>query len=125
MVIKICVIAIGGVIGTLLRYGISYSINKFLGPGFPLGTLVVNLLGCFVIGYITTLVIERGLFSSNFRDFILIGACGSLTTFSTYIFESIILLQKRALILASMNIIGSIILGLIVFWIGSVLAKLT
>lgn len=117
-------LAIGGVLGTFARYALAGLVYRFLGTSFPYGTLVVNLLGCFLIGLFATLADEKFLLGPEARMLLMIGFCGAFTTFSTFILESANLLKDGEVLRAFMNVIGSVIIGFMVFWIGSLVAKL-
>ncbi|MHB1459681.1 MAG: fluoride efflux transporter CrcB [Armatimonadota bacterium] len=85
---KIIMILIGGALGALTRYGVSTTISRLSGSLLPVGTLVVNLVGCFLIGLVFGLGEVRGI-SPNFRLFFITGFLGALTTFSTFSLETV------------------------------------
>jgi len=118
-------IGIGGFIGALLRYIVSGYVQKFLQSiNFPYGTLVVNIVGCFLMGifsYITE--INLGL-TSQMRLFLMIGLLGSFTTFSTFGNETINLLLNQRTLASLINIGGHIFLGLLSVLIGRLLGIL-
>jgi len=87
------IVFIGGGLGAAGRYWMSGAVYRWSGPGFPYGTLVVNALGCFVIGFLMTAFEERFLVTPSLRIFLTIGILGGFTTFSTFSFETISLLQ--------------------------------
>lgn len=109
---KLLAVGLGGFVGALARYGLSELVNRLYQGHFPLGTLVVNLLGCVAIGVCMTLVEERELFSANIRLFLMIGLLGSLTTFSTFGHETFALLRDGRSGVALANVMGSVLLGL-------------
>lgn len=119
----LCLIG-GGVCGTLGRYVLSGAVHRWLGTSFPYGTLVVNLLGCFIIGILATLADQKFLLNSNARLFAMVGLLGAFTTFSSLIYESYKLLEDGQVLFAGFNLIGSCVLGLLAFWAGSSLASL-
>ena len=90
MVKEILYIGAGGFIGSVLRYLVS-QLMKQTGGGFPWGTLIVNLLGCLLIGILGGLISRNGNISHNLALFLTVGLCGGFTTFSTYIATSVIL----------------------------------
>ena len=90
---KIAAIAAGGAIGALCRYGLSGLVHRVFGEGFPWGTAVVNIVGCFAIGMLFVLAQERGALNSGARLFWLVGLCGSFTTFSAFGLELVELLR--------------------------------
>ena len=118
------VLVAGGICGTLARYLLSGSVYRWLGTGFPYGTLVVNTLGCLVIGCIAALSDQKFLLKPETRLFWMTGLLGALTTFSTLIYESWRLIQDGELALAGVNLFGSLALGLGAFWLGHLAASL-
>ncbi|AGB40128.1 crcB protein [Halobacteroides halobius DSM 5150] len=121
---KLINIGLGGFLGAIGRYLITLKVNKNLNLNFPAGTLVVNLIGCFLLGFIATITKEKELFHPTFRTAITTGFLGALTTFSTFTYKTIGLLDKESTFLAASNIIISLVLGLFVAWIGINTAKL-
>jgi len=117
---EVLVVGVGGFLGAIARYGLSGLVHRWYDGPFPLGTLVVNLLGCFVIGGFMTLVEERQLFAANTRLFVTIGCLGSFTTFSTLGYETLELLRRGSVGLAAGNALGSLAVGLLAVWLGRV-----
>lgn len=121
-------IAAGGAAGAVLRYVISGWSYRLLGTGFPWGTLVVNVLGSFLIGFLWQLF-EYVPISSNVRSLIFIGGLGAFTTFSTFAFESLNLIRDGEITLGLANIllmdIFGILLGLLGILLGRMAATLT
>jgi CrcB protein len=109
--LKLFWIALGGSLGALLRHGLSSLAQRLLSPTFPWGTLVANLVGCFLIGALWVLATECS-FSQNVRVFVITGGIGSLTTFSTYGLESLLLLREGRVLTGLGNILLSNVLGL-------------
>ena len=112
----------GGVCGTVGRYVLGGAVYGWLGTAFPYGTLAVNTLGCVVMGFIDVLVDKKMLLGPEARTFWMIGLLGAFTTFSSLIYESWKLLQNGELLLAMTNLVGSVVLGLFAFWLGSLIA---
>jgi CrcB protein len=104
----------------LLSVGVQRLANGFL---FPFGTFSVNLLGCFLIGLLAGLAEYRGLFTPELRALLLVGFLGGFTTFSTFGFESVQLIRDGEFMLAGLNVVGQVILGLVGVWLGFVLAR--
>ncbi|RJP29145.1 MAG: fluoride efflux transporter CrcB [Candidatus Omnitrophota bacterium] len=121
--LRFFVIATGGAIGTLLRYVISGIDYKFSGAVFPYGTLVVNLSGSLVIGFLWG-VFERIAVSPNIRLFIFIGILGGFTTFSTFSLENLNLLRDSQYRLMIINIFFTNALGIILVVTGFLSARL-
>ena len=122
--IKILWIFLGGGIGAISRYWLSLGIYRLVGTGFPYGTLVVNILGCFFIGLWMTMFEDRFLVNPNLRLFLIIGILGGFTTFSSFSFETISLLQEGSYFLGMGNILLSVFVCLTATWLGHLLGKL-
>jgi CrcB protein len=120
---KTILIAFAGLVGTLIRYWLSGFVARQYGETFPWGTLVVNLIGCFLAGAIYYLSDERFLISATVRTIILIGLLGGLTTFSSYGLQTFTLLRDGEIGLATLNIAVSNVLGLFMVWAGYVVSK--
>lgn len=107
-------ISAGAVLGANLRYWIGRSLAQWLGTGFPYGTFTVNVVGSFTIGLIGALVTSRLVGRPEVvRQFVIIGFLGSLTTFSSFMFESYSLFNDGLWMRALINIFLSIVAGLI------------
>ncbi len=113
----------GGAIGALLRYVVSGLAYRYLGPTFPWGTLVANVLGCFFIGIIWA-VTEESSVPPSARLFLLTGVLGAFTTFSTFGMETINLLRDGELGLALTNVLFSNVAGLLAVVLGLFLTRL-
>jgi CrcB protein len=120
---KLFLIGLAGFIGTLSRYWMSGVVAKRYGETFPMGTLVVNLLGCFLVGLLFYLLEERFLINQTARTAVLIGLLGGFTTFSSFGLQTFTLIQDRQVGLAVLNITASNVIGLLLVWAGYTLAK--
>ena len=120
---KIILIGLGGLIGTLLRYGLSGLVARNYGETFPWGTMVVNILGCFLAGAMFNLTQERFLVNPTVRTVILIGLLGGFTTFSSFGLQTFTLLRDGEFSLAILNVAVSNVLGLLMVWAGYGLVK--
>lgn len=109
--------------GTFARYVLSGAVHRILGVTFPWGTLVVNLVGCFAIGFLAVLAEEKFLLGPTARIFLMIGFCGAFTTFSSFILETSNLTKDGETLYAFTNIVLSVILGFLVFRLGVMLAR--
>ena len=118
-------IAAGGALGSVGRYACSSLIAAWFGQTFPLGTLVINVLGSFVIGFFATLSGPDGrlLVSGDVRQFVTIGLCGGYTTFSSFSYQTLTLVQDGELVRAGLNVIASVVLCLLAVWLGLVSAQ--
>lgn len=119
---KLLGLAVAGGLGALARYGLALGVQRLAGAGFPLGTFVVNMLGCFAFGLVFG-VLERSLLPSELRPVVLTGFMGAFTTFSTYAFESHALLKSGQFALAALNLGGQVVLGVLAVALGLALAK--
>ncbi|MBE2221141.1 MAG: fluoride efflux transporter CrcB [Anaerolineae bacterium] len=120
--LQLVAIGVGGAIGAVLRFVISGLAYSVLGQNFPWGTFVVNMIGCFLIGFLAQLFEEIAI-SPNLRVLILVGGLGAFTTFSTYALENVNLLRDGQVSTAFLNIMASTVLGIIFVFLGMVLAN--
>lgn len=113
-----------GALGCLARYFISGWAYALIGKGFPYGTLVVNILGAFIIGLVMEFGIRSTLLPVNLRAGLTIGFLGGLTTFSTFSYETFRLLEDGEFVIASTNVLVSVILCLTFTWVGIQAARM-
>ena len=106
-----------------MRHSAGVAVKSALGPGFPWGTLVVNLTGSFLIGFIWNFLEEKAL-SSELRFLVVTGFLGAFTTFSTFSLEVLHQIRDGAWKLALANVLASVVFGLILAYAGFALAKL-
>lgn len=121
---RLIYIGLAGGVGTSLRYWLSEWTARRFGETFPLGTLVVNLLGCFLAGLLFYLMFDRFVVSPTVRVVVLIGLLGGFTTFSSFGLQTFTLLRDGEMGLALLNIGVSNVAGLLLVWVGYSLAKL-
>jgi CrcB protein len=120
---KFFLAGIGGFIGSALRYTVSGLAQHWSRSiDFPYGTLAVNLIGCFAIGFLSYLAETRGLFTAETRTLIFIGVLGGFTTFSAFGNETINLWRDGQNLLAGLNIGAHLVLGLGAVWLSRTLA---
>lgn len=122
--LQIVVIAAGGAAGSLARFWVSTGVYALLGRGFPWGTLVVNVLGCFVMGLLAVLLLERSLMPPEVRSALMIGFLGAFTTFSTFSLETLNLIDQGEPIRALLNVVASVVLCLVACWGGIVAGRM-
>ncbi len=122
MFIKILLLAAGGAIGTVGRYAVSGLTHKYIDGAFPYGTLMVNILGSLIIGFLWG-TWETANISSQLRTFIFIGILGGFTTFSTFSLETLNLFRDGEIKTAMFNILANNILGLIMVFGGFFAAR--
>ena len=120
------IVAIGGALGSAFRYLFGTWVQVLTRSiDFPYGTLAVNLLGCFVIGFLSQLAEARGAFTSEARLFVFVGILGGFTTLSSFANDSVNLMREGDLLNALANVGANVILGLILVWLGRTVAYCT
>ena len=119
----VMMIALCGALGCLSRYWLSSWVYTLIGRDFPWGTLVVNVVGAFCIGFIMEFSIRSTLVSPALRSGIAIGFLGGLTTFSTFSYETFRLLEDGDFLKASANVIASVLICLLLTWSGIMTAR--
>ncbi|MDR4987920.1 MAG: fluoride efflux transporter CrcB [Bacteroidales bacterium] len=119
---NILLLITGGAIGTLARYGLSGMMHKFFDGVFPVGTLVVNMTGSFIIGLLWGFLGEDNI-STSMRTFLFIGILGGFTTFSTFTLETLQLFREGEVKMTLINILANNILGILLVIIGFILAR--
>ena len=125
----ILAVGLGGFVGAVSRYAITGWVQKAWPQFPPAGTLVVNVLGCLVIGFLMTLVIDQpadgqqAWMSHSVRLFLITGILGSLTTFSAFGYETVELLREEEIRLAFWNVLANVGLGFPAVWLGRILAR--
>lgn len=113
-------IALGSALGGMARYACSNLALSWFGPGFPWGTLIINILGSFVIGFFGALTGPDGrlLVPGDARQFVLVGLCGGYTTFSSFSLQTLTLAQEGDFLRAGLNVGASVVLCLLSVWLG-------
>ncbi|HEY5074718.1 MAG TPA: fluoride efflux transporter CrcB [Pyrinomonadaceae bacterium] len=120
---KLFLAGVGGFIGSTLRYAVTgYAQQLSRSIDFPYGTLAVNLIGCFLIGFLSQLAETRGVFTAESRTFIFIGILGGFTTFSAFGNETMNLWRDGQNTLAMANVAANVLLGLGAVWVSRALA---
>ena len=114
----------GSFIGGIARYLISRLVQNSIASSFPFGTMVVNLLGCLLIGLIFGISERTNLINDEWRIFLTIGFCGGFTTFSTFANENMILLREGNFLYFSLYTGLSVFLGLVAVFFGNALTKM-
>lgn len=113
-------IAIGSAIGGVARFWCAIMAARAIGETFPWGTLIVNVVGSFIIGFFATLTGPDGrvFASSDTRQFVMVGFCGGFTTFSSFSLQTLTLVQDGEWLYAGSNVVGSVVLCLVAVWAG-------
>ncbi|MGA2577783.1 MAG: fluoride efflux transporter CrcB [Bryobacteraceae bacterium] len=121
--IRYLVVVIGGGTGALVRYVAASAIMARFGGRFPLGTLVINVTGSFLIGFLMTMLTERFEFDPIWRLLLVVGFLGGYTTFSSLEWETYTAVRDGGLRIGMLNVVASVMLGYIAVWLGVMLAR--
>ena len=124
MIKQIALVALGGSVGSVLRYLLSSWIVKQFPHTFPLGTFIVNITGCIVIGFLLGLLLRHNMQNGDMRLLLVVGLCGGYTTFSAFSSENLQLLQSGNYWTLTLYMVGSVFLGLLAVWGGNLLSKI-
>jgi CrcB protein len=119
--VQFLLIFIGGGLGSLSRFGITKIVAPY-SEEFPFGTLVANILSCILLGFLLSLTFRYQI-KDTYKFLLMTGFCGGFSTFSTFSSETFQLFQNGEIILAMLNIVGSVLVCLLAIWLGFVLGK--
>lgn len=117
------IIGTGGFIGSILRYLGQLVAGKIFSPSFPMGTFLINIIGCLMIGVVYAMSEKGNLLTAELRLFLAVGFCGGFTTFSTFSNDNLMLLKESSIGLLLLNVIGSVVLGILAVYLGIVLIR--
>jgi len=121
---EIVIVGVGGGIGSILRFLSQKGAERLLDNSFPIGTFLVNILGCLIIGVVYALS-ERGNFlSPETRLFLTVGLCGGFTTFSTFSYDNFNMISEKLWQFLILNVGGSIFFGVLAVYLGVVAIRL-
>lgn len=121
--VKLLIVALGGALGAVARYGLGDLVHRYYPGRFPLGTMVINILGCLALGAIMSLVEDRQSLRPEARLFLGVGICGAFTTFSTFGYETVQLMRDGSWGMAAVNVTVSVVVGLFAVWGGRALVQ--
>jgi len=120
---KFLLILAGGGVGSLARYLAGTAVTARFGARFPVGTMVVNVTGCFLIGLLMTLLTERWQPHPNWRLALVVGFLGGYTTFSSFEWETYAAVRDGGFWIGLGNVVGSVTLGYAAVWVGALLGR--
>jgi fluoride exporter len=121
---NIVLVFLGGGIGAASRYWMQGAVYRIVGSSFPFGTLAVNLVGSFLIGFLMLVFEERFLVQPSLRIFLTIGILGGFTTFSSFSFETFALLREGSIVAGLLNAFASVAACLGATWLGTIVGKM-
>jgi CrcB protein len=123
LIARTLVVGAGGFLGAAARYVLGGLLYRWLPATFPGATFVINVTGCFGIGFLAVMVEERMVLGPGARLFLMVGILGGYTTFSTFGYETIALLRESSFAAAAFNVLGQVALGLVAVWAGAAAAR--
>ncbi len=123
--VKYLMVAIGGSLGSMLRFWVGGVVSGKMGTRFPYGTFLSNCTASFLIGFIVTLLAEKTHWNPNLRYLIPIGFIGGYSTFSTFEYETFRVIQDGEFLIAFLNVTLSVIVGFVAVWLGVIAGRLS
>ena len=120
---KVAVVAVGGALGAITRYGVSLLVARFWTGDFPLATFLINVSGSFILGFFVTFAAEKSTLDPMWRLLVATGFVGAYTTFSTFEYETQALNEAGATAVAVANILASVVAGFVAVQLGVMMAR--
>lgn len=120
---KFLIVALGGAIGSVLRFWAGGLVSGKFGTRFPYGTFVINITASFLIGFIMTVLAERTHMSPAWRYLLVIGFLGGYSTFSSFEYETFQVFADGEFLIAAMNVALSVGVGFIAVWVGAITGR--
>jgi len=111
--LQVLIVGVGGFLGTATRYIITNCISKLSNNGFPFGTFLVNISGCFLLGFFISLTAKKITVGPNIKLLFTVGFMGAYTTFSTFSYDTSVLIKSGDFLLATINATASVLIGII------------
>lgn len=123
MLRTIFIVGTGGFIGSVMRYLVQVWVEKGLTSTFPLGTLIANIAGSFIIGIVFALAEKGNLMNAEWRIFLAVGVCGGFTTFSSFAYNNFTMIKEQSFGQFFLNVGGSLFLGILAVYLGIILVR--
>jgi fluoride exporter len=123
MLRTILIVGTGGFIGSVMRYLVQFYVEKGMSSTFPLGTLIANIAGSFIIGMVFAIAEKGNLMSSEWRIFLTVGICGGFTTFSAFAYNNFNMIKEHSYGQLLFNLGGNIFLGILAVYLGIILIR--
>lgn len=120
---NLMMIALGGALGAVSRFLLGNAVSKAVGSALPYGTFVINVIGCFAMGLLMTLIVDREMLPAAWRLFLCVGFLGGFTTFSSFGYEALMMLTEGRLLVVLAYVGGSVALGLVAAGLGVLCAR--
>ena len=120
---KYLIVGVGGFAGSIARFWLGAYIGQRMGSRFPYGTLLINITGSFLVGFVMTVLTEKTSLSPNWRYLVPIGFIGGYTTFSTFEFETLRAMQDGQFTIGILNVVLSVLVGFLMVWMGAMAGK--
>lgn len=120
---NILLVAVGGALGAVARFVVGNAVSRAIGSALPYGTFVINVIGCFAMGLLMTIIVDRELLPATWRLLLCVGLLGGFTTFSSFGYEALMLLTEGRLLAALAYVGGSVVLGLMAAGMGVLCAR--
>ncbi len=111
-------VALGGALGSVARYGMTAAIGRFMGAGFPWGTLAVNVLGSFIMGILVEIFVKELPIIQELRAFLAVGVLGGFTTFSAFSLDAVTLIERGEINAAAVYVLASVVLSVSALFLG-------
>ncbi|NIY71793.1 fluoride efflux transporter CrcB [Marivivens donghaensis] len=122
MIWNTLIVALGGGIGAAGRYLTNVGVMRLVGPGFPFGTVTVNVAGSFLMGLLVILLAEKG--GNKYAPFLMTGVLGGFTTFSAFSLDAVALYERNEILLAGVYVLGTVIVGIAALVAGMAIGRM-
>ncbi|WP_194097936.1 fluoride efflux transporter CrcB [Marivivens aquimaris] len=122
MIWNTLIVALGGGIGAAGRYLTNVGVMRLVGPGFPFGTVTVNVVGSFLMGLLVILLADKG--GNKYAPFLMTGMLGGFTTFSAFSLDAVALYERNEILLAGVYVLGTVIVGIAALVAGMAIGRM-